>query len=72
MEDSGDEEKKPERWDDDDELPLKADGEKGPEERSSSSNSNRPTRASKTQSKYYKGPSLKSQHSMGTRSTRQR
>nr|XP_017105622.2 uncharacterized protein LOC108131306 isoform X1 [Drosophila bipectinata] len=71
-EDSGDEEKKSERWDDDDELPLKADGEKGPEERSSSSNSNRPTRASKTQSKYYKGPSLKSQHSMGTRSTRQR
>lgn len=70
MEDSGDEEKKSDRWDDDDELPLKADGEKGPEERSS--NSNRPTRASKTQSKYYKGPSLKSQHSMGTRSTRQR
>ncbi|KAH8413158.1 hypothetical protein KR009_008428 [Drosophila setifemur] len=71
-EDSGDEEKKSERWDEDDELPLKADGEKAPPERSGSSNSNRPTRASKTLSKYYKGPSLKSQHAMGTRSTRQR
>ncbi|KAH8279617.1 hypothetical protein KR018_008350 [Drosophila ironensis] len=71
-EESGDEEKK---WDEDDDLPLKADGEKAsPTERSASRNGNRPTRASKTLSKYYKGPSLgtKSQHSMGTRSTRQR
>ncbi|XP_068151760.1 LOW QUALITY PROTEIN: myb-like protein K [Drosophila tropicalis] len=56
-EDSGAEDKKPsERWDEDDDLPLKADGEK----------LNRPTRTSKTMSKYYKGPA------MTTRSTRQR
>ncbi|EDW80226.1 uncharacterized protein Dwil_GK21074 [Drosophila willistoni] len=56
-EDSGAEDKKPsDRWDEDDDLPLKADGEK----------LNRPTRTSKTMSKYYKGPA------MTTRSTRQR
>ncbi|BFF96104.1 uncharacterized protein DMAD_13367 [Drosophila madeirensis] len=80
VEDSADEEKKPERWDEDDDLPLKTEGEKALE-RSGSSGSNRPARTSKTMSKYYKGPSgekpltsssLKSQHSMGTRSTRQR
>ncbi|KAH8281658.1 hypothetical protein KR054_002035 [Drosophila jambulina] len=67
--DSGDEEKKLERWDEDDELPLKTDAEKAMER---SSSSNRPTRTSKSLSKYYKGPSPKSQHAMGTRSTRQR
>ncbi|XP_017004337.2 neurofilament heavy polypeptide [Drosophila takahashii] len=71
VEDSGDEEKKTNRWDEDDDLPLKTDTEKA-SERSSSSSSNRPTRTSKTLSKYYKGPSPKSQHAMGTRSTRQR
>lgn len=71
VEDSGDEEKKTNRWDEDDDLPLKTDAEKA-SERSSSSSSNRPTRTSKTMSKYYKGPSPKSQHAMGTRSTRQR
>ncbi|EDW25725.1 GL16628, partial [Drosophila persimilis] len=78
VEDSADEEKKPERWDEDDDLPLKTEGEKALE-RSGSSSSSRPARTSKTMSKYYKGPSgdktlssLKSQHSMGTRSTRQR
>ncbi|XP_016979348.1 uncharacterized protein LOC108044737 [Drosophila rhopaloa] len=71
VEDSGAEEKKSERWEEDDDLPLKTDAEKALE-RSSSSNSNRPTRTSKTLSKYYKGPSPKSQHAMGTRSTRQR
>ncbi|KAH8333454.1 hypothetical protein KR059_000042 [Drosophila kikkawai] len=70
--DSGDEEKKLERWDEDDEMPLKTDAEKALERSSSSSSSNRPTRTSKSLSKYYKGPSPKSQHAMGTRSTRQR
>ncbi|XP_033151267.1 uncharacterized protein LOC117135238 [Drosophila mauritiana] len=69
VEDFGDEEKKDFRWDDDDDLPLKADMEK-PSERSSSNT--RPTRTSKTLSKYYKGPTSKSHHGMGTRSTRQR
>ncbi|XP_043949884.1 uncharacterized protein LOC108033317 [Drosophila biarmipes] len=72
VEDSGDEEKKTNRWDEDDDLPLKTDAEKASERSSSSSSSNRPTRTSKTLSKYYKGPSPKSQHAMGTRSTRQR
>ncbi|KAH8262298.1 hypothetical protein KR038_000357 [Drosophila bunnanda] len=70
--DSGDEERKLERWDDDDELPLKTDAEKAMERSSSSSSNIRPTRTSKSLSKYYKGPSPKSQHAMGTRSTRQR
>ncbi|EDX03163.1 GD22997 [Drosophila simulans] len=69
VEDFGDEEKKDFRWDEDDDLPLKADMEK-PSERSSSNT--RPTRTSKTLSKYYKGPTSKSHHGMGTRSTRQR
>ncbi|KAH8237943.1 hypothetical protein KR032_008672 [Drosophila birchii] len=69
---SGDEERKFERWDVADELPLKSDAEKAIERRTSSSSSNRPTRTSKSLSKYYKGPSPKSQHAMGTRSTRQR
>lgn len=61
--------KKDSRWDEDDDLPLKADTEK-PSERNSTNA--RPTRTSKTLSKYYKGPTSKSHHSMGTRSTRQR
>lgn len=72
-EDSGVEEKKSERWDEDDDLPLKGDLEKSTE------HINRPTRTSKTMSKYYKSPGndkslsvQKSQHAMGTRSTRQR
>ncbi|XP_017046278.2 apical junction molecule [Drosophila ficusphila] len=69
-EDSGDEEKKNIRWDEDDDLPLKTDAEKAAGRNGNSSN--RPTRTSKTLSKYYKGPSAKSQHAMGTRSTRQR
>ncbi|KAL7742474.1 hypothetical protein ACLKA6_019102 [Drosophila palustris] len=72
-EDSGVEEKKSERWDEDDDLPLKAELEKSTE------HINRPTRTSKTMSKYYKSPGndkasavQKSQHAMGTRSARQR
>ncbi|XP_052838105.1 uncharacterized protein LOC128253604 [Drosophila gunungcola] len=68
-EDSGGEEQKSDRWEEDDDLPLKADAEKVLE---GSSSANRPTRTSKTLSKYYKGPSPKSQHAMGTRSTRHR
>ncbi|XP_043640393.1 uncharacterized protein LOC122611406 [Drosophila teissieri] len=68
VEDFDDEEKKNSRWDEDDDLPLKTDMEKP--ERSSSNT--RPTRTSKTLSKYYKGPTSKSHHAMGTRSTRQR
>ncbi|XP_026835558.1 uncharacterized protein LOC6542419 isoform X2 [Drosophila erecta] len=68
-EDFGDEEKKNSRWDEDDDLPLKADTEKSSER---SSSNTRPTRTSKTLSKYYKGPTSKSHHAMGTRSTRQR
>ncbi|XP_017858202.1 PREDICTED: uncharacterized protein LOC108610545 [Drosophila arizonae] len=67
------EEKKSERWDEDDDLPLKTDPEKNSE------HINRPTRTSKTMSKYYKSPSVdkplsnaKSQHAMGRRSARQR
>ncbi|XP_017065608.2 uncharacterized protein LOC108104183 [Drosophila eugracilis] len=71
VEDSDYEERKNSRWDEDDDLPLKTDAEKA-SERCSSRSSNRPTRTSKTLSKYYKGPSSKSQHAMGTRSTRQR
>ncbi|KAH8381083.1 hypothetical protein KR200_007024 [Drosophila serrata] len=70
--DSGDEERKLDRWDDDDELPLKTDAEKAMERSSSSTTNIRPPRTSKSLSKYYKGPSPKSQHAMGTRSTRQR
>ncbi|KAH8284488.1 hypothetical protein KR044_007771 [Drosophila immigrans] len=72
-EDSGVEEKKSERWDEDDDLPLKTELEKSPD------HINRPKRTSKTMSKYYKSPGndkalsvQKSQHAMGTRSTRQR
>lgn len=72
-EDSGVEDKKSERWDEDDDLPLKTELEKSTE------HINRPTRTSKTMSKYYKSPSSdkalsvqKSQHAMGTRSARQR
>ncbi|XP_034471641.1 muscle M-line assembly protein unc-89 [Drosophila innubila] len=72
-EDSGVEEKKSERWDEDDDLPLKSELEKSTE------HINRPTRTSKTMSKYYKSPGndkassvQKSQHAMGTRSARQR
>ncbi|XP_030380577.1 mucin-3A [Scaptodrosophila lebanonensis] len=65
------EEKRAERWDDDDELPLKTESDKA-------SDSGRPTRTSKTMSKYYKRPgsdkalSAQKSHAMGTRSTRQR
>lgn len=72
-EESSIEEKKNERWDEDDDLPLKAEFERSIE------NINRPTRTSKTMSKYYKSPvsekaisAHKSQHAMGTRSARQR
>ncbi|KAH8409395.1 hypothetical protein KR222_002326 [Zaprionus bogoriensis] len=65
--------KKNERWDEDDDLPLKSELEKSIEQ------INRPTRTSKTMSKYYKNPGTdkalsahRSQHAMGTRSTRQR
>ncbi|XP_060665942.1 LOW QUALITY PROTEIN: uncharacterized protein LOC132798189 [Drosophila nasuta] len=71
--DSGIEAKKSERWDEDDDLPLKTEVEKPTEY------INRPKRTSKTVSKYYKSPGIdkalsvqKSQHAMGTRSTRQR
>ncbi|EDW04298.1 uncharacterized protein LOC6561793 [Drosophila grimshawi] len=67
-------ERKSERWDEDDDLPLKTELEKNSE------HFNRPTRTSKTMSKYYKSPgsekallsTQKSQHAMGRRSTRQR
>ncbi|EDW87080.1 uncharacterized protein LOC6526248 [Drosophila yakuba] len=68
VEDFDDEEKQNPRWDEDDDLPLKTDMER-PERGSSNT---RPTRTSKTLSKYYKGPTSKSHHAMGTRSTRQR
>lgn len=72
-EDSGAEERKSDRWDEDDDLPLKTESEK------STDHVNRPTRTSKTMSKYYKSPggdkalsTSKSQHAMGRRSTRHR
>ncbi|XP_064546499.1 uncharacterized protein dbr [Drosophila montana] len=72
-EDSGAEERKSDRWDEDDDLPLKTESEKSTE------HVNRPTRTSKTMSKYYKSPggdkalsTPKSQHAMGRRSTRHR
>ncbi|ALC37981.1 dbr [Drosophila busckii] len=73
--DSGAEDGRKERWDEDDDLPLRAESRLS----DPGTSSNRPTRTSKTMSKYYKSPgnekgllSQKSQHAMGTRSTRQR